>query len=101
MGLTTAVKLSSAVTVVDNPMKYFHHEQITVNVDNYVRAETAAQIDRFLKLTGGVNQWHHNRQPTPLDKQNVIRMNRDTIYSFAVVDISKGAILTLPDPGRR
>jgi hypothetical protein len=48
-----------------------------------------------------VNQWHHNRQPTPLDKQNVIRMNRDTLYSFAIVDISKGATLTLPDPGKR
>jgi hypothetical protein len=66
-----------------------------------VRAETASQIERFLKLTGGVNQWHHNRQPTPLDQQNVIRMNRDTVYSFAIVDISKGATLTLPDPGER
>ena len=74
---------------------------VSVNVDNYVRAETAAQIDRFLKLTGGVNKWHHNREPTPLDKQNVIRMNRDTIYSFAVVDISKGATLELPDSGKR
>ena len=74
---------------------------VKVNVDNYVRAETASQIDRFLKLTGGVNKWHHNRQPTPLDKQNVIRMNRDTLYSFAVVDISKGATLTLPDAGKR
>ncbi len=74
---------------------------VTVNVDNYVRAETAAQFDRILKLTGGVNKWHHNRQPTPLDKQNVIRMNRDTLYSFALVDISKGATLTLPDPGKR
>jgi hypothetical protein len=81
----------------------YHHvaEIVTVNVDNYVRAETAAQIDRFLKLTGGVNKWAHNRQPTPLDKQNVIRMNRDTLYSFAIVDISKGATLTLPDSGER
>lgn len=76
-------------------------ETVIVNVDNFVRAETAFQIDRALKMTGGVNQWHHNRQPTPLDKQNVIRMNRDTIYSFAIVDISKGATLTLPDSGKR
>lgn len=76
-------------------------EAVIVSVDNFVRAETAFQIDRALKLTRGVNQWHHNRQPTPLDRQNVIRMNRDTIYSFAIVDISKGATLTLPDPGKR
>ncbi|WP_048127501.1 DUF1214 domain-containing protein [Methanosarcina sp. WH1] len=76
-------------------------ETVKVNVDNYVRAETAAQIDRTLKMTGGVNRWGHNRQPTPLDKQNIIRMNRDTLYSFAIVDISKGATLMLPDSGKR
>lgn len=77
------------------------NEVVTVNIDNFVRAETAAQIDRALKMTGGVNKWAHNRQPIPLDKQNVIRMNRDTLYSSAIVDISKGATLTLPDPGKR
>lgn len=76
-------------------------ESIPVNVDNFVRVETAFQIDRALKAIGGVNRWGHNRQPTPLDKQNVIRMNRDTLYSTAVVDISKGATVTLPDPGKR
>ncbi len=76
-------------------------ETVKVNVDNFVRAETAAQFDRFLKFTGGVNKWHHIRQPTPLDKQSVIRMNRDTLYSLTIVDISKGATLTLPDSGKR
>lgn len=76
-------------------------EVVIVNVDNFARAETAAQIGRALELTEGINKWGHYRQPTPLDKQNVIRMNRDTLYSFALVDISKGATLTLPDPGKR
>ena len=38
-----------------------------------------------------------SREPTPLDKQNVIRMNRDTLYSFTIVDISKGATVTMPE----
>jgi len=75
--------------------------KITVNIDNFARAETDMQIDRMLKATGGVNKWNHNRTPTPLDKQNVIRMNRDTLYSFALIDISKGATVTLPDAGKR
>ncbi len=33
---------------------------------------------------------------TPTDKQTVARMNRDTYYSLAIVDVSKGATLTLP-----
>ncbi len=74
---------------------------VIVNVDNFVRAETAAQFDRGLKLTGGINQWLHVRQPQPLEQQNVIRMNRDTLYSSAIVDISKGATFTMPDSGDR
>ena len=77
-------------------------EIIKVNVDNFVRAETASQIDRFLKMVGGkVNTWGHLRTPTPLDAQNVIRMNRDTIYSGALIDISQGATLTIPETGDR
>ncbi len=74
---------------------------VLVNIDNFVRAETAAQFDRFVQGAGGVNKWNHYRVATPLDQQSVIRMNRDTIYSFAIVDISQGATLTLPDPGER
>ena len=84
-----------------NQSAYAADEPVIVNVDNFVRAETAAQFDRFLISAGEVNKFSHNRLPTPLDKQSVIRMNRDTLYSFAVVDISKGATLTLPDVGDR
>ncbi len=76
-------------------------EVVPVNVDNFVRAETASQIGRGLKMTGGVNKWFHFQKPVPLDKQNVIRMNLDTLYSSAIVDISEGATLTLPDSGER
>jgi len=72
-----------------------------VNVDNFVRAETARMFDNVLALTGGVNRWYHYREPTPLDRQPVIRMNRDTLYSGAIVDIRQGAELTLPDSGDR
>jgi hypothetical protein len=47
-------------------------------------------------MAGGVNRIFHLRQPTPLDKQNIVRMNRDTLYSMAVVDTSKGATISVP-----
>jgi hypothetical protein len=50
---------------------------------------------------GGINQWGHNRGPTPLDQQTVVRMNRDTLYSFAIVDLADGAVVTMPDSGER
>lgn len=72
-----------------------------VNVDNFRAAETARLFDESLKLTGGINQWFHYRKPTGVDNQPVIRMNRDTLYSGAIVDISEGASVTLPDAGDR
>jgi hypothetical protein len=55
----------------------------------------------LLSLGGGVNQWFHVRLPTAIDAQTVIRMNRDTLYSIAIVDIRDGATVTLPDVGTR
>ena len=72
-----------------------------VNVDNYIRAETAAMFDAPLAMAGGINRWIHLRVPTPVDQQTVIRMNRDTLYSGAIVDISGGGTVTLPDVGGR
>ena len=50
---------------------------------------------------GGVNRFSHNREPASVDHQTVIRLNRDTLYSFAVVDISEGATITIPEHGSR
>jgi hypothetical protein len=73
-------------------------DAIFVNVDNFAKAETAAQFDRVLQIPGAaINTFVHYRDPVALDSQNVIRMNRDTIYSGAITDISKGATLTIPD----
>ncbi|WP_095985580.1 DUF1214 domain-containing protein [Cystobacter fuscus] len=77
--------------------------QIHVNVDNFARAETDRMFFDLQSDAGGVNTFMHNREPTPVvsDVQTVIRLNRDTLYSFAVVDISAGATPTLPDAGDR
>lgn len=88
---------AAAVQPVDRLSAHLQSAAVPVTVNNYVLAETAGQFDRILKMTGGINKLQSFRQPTPLDKQSVIRMNRDTLYSFAIVDISKGAKLTMPD----
>lgn len=77
-------------------------DSVKVNVDNFVRAETAGMFDRTLTLVNGeVNKVFHYRKPMPLDAQSVIRSNRDTLYSGAIVDISKGATLTIPETNGR
>jgi len=72
-----------------------------VNADNFARAESERMFAAIQAQAGGVNQLFHNRAPTPVDRQTVIRMNRDTLYSGAIVDISAGATIVVPDAGRR
>ncbi|MEQ9694940.1 DUF1214 domain-containing protein [Shimia sp. SDUM112013] len=74
---------------------------IPVTIDNFARAASDIEFDKYVTLAGGINRFYHFRAPTPVDNQPTVRMNRDTLYSTAVVDISEGATLTLPDVGDR
>ena len=40
-----------------------------VNVDNFARAETNRMFASILKASGGVGNWMHILEPTPLDHQ--------------------------------
>jgi hypothetical protein len=74
---------------------------IPVTADNFARAETDRYFAAIVK-EGAFRQYKHKRQPTPIDKQTVIRMNRDTLYSGAVFDLDAGPVtVVLPDPGKR
>ncbi len=72
------------------------HAKEPVNYDNFAQVETNLTAGRILKAAGGVNKWVHLKKPTPLDKQTIIRMNRDTLYSIAIVDVSEGAVIEVP-----
>ncbi len=67
-----------------------------VNYENFAEVETNLTAGRIVKAAEGVNKWIHFKSPTPLDKQTIIRMNRDTLYSIALVDVSQGATITVP-----
>jgi hypothetical protein len=71
-----------------------------VTVDNFVRAETDMTLKRYVGQ-GGFGKIAHIRQPVPIDQQNVIRMNRDTLYSFGVFDLTHPVTITKPDPRGR
>lgn len=74
---------------------------IPVTAENFARAESDLY---FKKLEGrdGFGKFFHYRNPTPVDHQDVIRMNRDTLYSGAVFDLDAGPVtISLPDAGKR
>jgi len=74
---------------------------VPVTVDNFVRAET----DNYLATNAneaGLGKLSHRREPASIDDQTVIRLNRDTLYSFGVFDLAAGPVtVTLPDAGTR
>ena len=74
---------------------------IPVNADNFARAES----DRYFSMLAqrnGLGQLRHNRELAPIDKQTVIRLNRDTLYSAGVFDLDAGPVsITLPNAGGR
>jgi hypothetical protein len=76
-------------------------EIVPVTVENFVRAETDLYFSKTVK-GGGFGKFSHSRELTPIDKQTVIRMNRDTLYSAAVFDLNAGVVtIHLPDAGDR
>jgi hypothetical protein len=71
-----------------------------VNVANFSRAESDVAIKKIYDAVG-LGTWLHLRAPTPIDQQNVIRMNRDTLYSSVVLDLSEPATVIMPETGGR
>jgi hypothetical protein len=72
-----------------------------VTVDNFRRAESDNYFARFVK-DGGFGKFAHERKLAAIDHQTVIRLNRDTLYSFGVFDLDAGPItVTLPEAGTR
>jgi hypothetical protein len=72
-----------------------------VSVDNFSRAETDVTMAAYAK-EGALGKFLSARAPVSIDDQKVVRMNRDTLYSFGVFDLDAGPVtLTLPDTGKR
>lgn len=74
---------------------------VLVSPDNFVRAVTDQEFTNVVN-ENGFGRFFHMRELTPIDRQLVVRSNRDTLYSAAVFDLRAGPVtLTLPDPGPR
>jgi hypothetical protein len=73
-----------------------------VTADNFNRAETDRYFAAAIGQAGDLGIFHHQRELASVDKQTVIRSNRDTLYSCAVFDLDAGpATVTVPDAGER
>src|SRR5580700_8929863 len=99
--VANAVFATLALCALDGAHAAPDDHPILVTPDNFVRAESDLYFSGVVK-DGGFGKFMHRREPTPIAKQTVIRMNRDTLYSAAVFDLDAGPVtITLPDAGKR
>src|SRR5882672_10480059 len=93
MSLVIASSLASAQTTA-SPAE-------PVTVENYNRAQTDVNFAGVVK-NGGFGKFRHGRELASPVQQGIVRPNRDTLYSFAVVDLDAGPVaITLPEAGTR
>jgi hypothetical protein len=71
-----------------------------VTAATFMRAESDVAIKKVYDAFG-LNTFFHFRAPVAIDNQTVIRMNRDTLYSSALLDLSKPAVVTMPETDGR
>src|SRR5260370_39841595 len=72
-----------------------------VTVENYNRAQTDVNFAGVVK-NGGFGKFRHGRELAPPAQQGIVRPNRGTLYSFAIVDLDAGPVtITLPDARKR
>jgi hypothetical protein len=97
-----AVTLSATILLAALPPSAFAEDvTVPVNALNFARAESDLYFATAVKR-GGFGKFDHNRTPAPIDRQDVVRMNRDTLYSAAVFDLDAAPVtITLPDAGKR
>ncbi len=75
--------------------------KVIVTPDNFIRAESDVYMVAQVK-DGAFGNFKHTREVAPVDRQLIVRLNRDTIYSSGVFDLDAGPItITLPDSGGR
>jgi hypothetical protein len=71
-----------------------------VTVDNFKRAETHYYMGIRGK-SGCFGTLCHDRAPIAVDRQDIIRLNRDTPYSQGVFDLTTPLTVEMPDAGSR
>lgn len=72
-----------------------NEKNVTVSPENFAFAVLDESMQNEVKL-GATNKFYNHRKPMELDKQPAVLMNRDTLYSFAIIDASHGATIHVP-----
>lgn len=115
LGLSLAVHNDRPVKASNQPSHWNNSEpalirstssptQITTS--NYAFAETEVILSEYVQkiskatCSGGVGVYRHLRAAMDPTDRTIVRPNFDTMYSFAVLDLSNPATIVMPDTDR-
>lgn len=90
LGVLVATCLASGALLAAQP----------VTLETFKRAESDHYFGGFV-AKGCFATLCSDREPVPVDQQSVIRMNRDTPYTYGIFDLSTPVTIVKPDVGRR
>jgi hypothetical protein len=93
---SASITLAQQVSMGNTPTNVKGKEPVSVTWENFIRAESDKTFKNYVGL-GGFGKFFHFRATTPIDKQDVARLNRDTRYSIGVFDLTNPLTITLPD----
>ncbi|MCK4507603.1 MAG: DUF1254 domain-containing protein, partial [Desulfuromonadales bacterium] len=96
MGKTFSTLILLVISSVAFAAEYATPDDFGITDVQYRVSETNHYINKHLKKAG-INQFAHQRNFVNVKTQQVIRENQDALYSSAVVDVSSGATVTVPD----
>ncbi|MEH6551689.1 MAG: DUF1214 domain-containing protein [Pseudomonadales bacterium] len=98
-GLLVSALFVSHTTIAATAINGKEYSQtIAVTPDNYTDAEAEVNFMKW-KSKDAMNKLFHLTKPTPAGPMPTIRMNRDTLYSAALVDATNGFEVHMPDQG--
>ena len=96
MGLVSGFPVLS---IASAPNASAQAEPVIVNVENFVRAETAAQFDRVMTNAGGVNRFFHLRELVCKREASSTAIGGNSAGgNLALVSVLKMKELKLPSP---
>lgn len=75
-----------------------YKQTIPVTAENFTDVEAEVNFYKWVKKDA-MNKLFHLTQLTPAGPMPTVRMNRDTLYSAALVDASNGFKVHMPDQG--
>jgi hypothetical protein len=95
LSILTVCGLANAGVAIDGKE---YKQTIPVTEENFTDADAEVNFLKW-KNKDAMNKLFHLTQLTPAGEMPTVRMNRDTLYSAALVDASNGFKVHMPDQG--